>query len=26
VAAGAKPWWTVYGGKDAIEVFDPVLD
>jgi tagatose 1,6-diphosphate aldolase len=25
VAAGAKPWWTVYGGKDAIEVFDPVL-
>lgn len=26
VAVGAKPWWTVYGGKDAIEVFDPVLD
>jgi tagatose 1,6-diphosphate aldolase len=26
VAAGAKPWWTIYGGKDAVEVFDPVLD
>ncbi len=26
VAVGAKPWWTIYGGNDAIEVFDPVLD
>jgi tagatose 1,6-diphosphate aldolase len=26
VFAGAKPWWTLYGGQDAIEVFDPVLD
>lgn len=25
VAAGAKPVWTIYGGKDGIEVFDPVL-
>ena len=25
VAAGAKPVWTIYGGKDGIEVFDPVI-
>lgn len=25
VAAGAKPWRTIYGGTDGIEVFDPVL-
>lgn len=25
VAAGAKPVWTIYGGKDGVEVFDPVL-
>jgi tagatose 1,6-diphosphate aldolase len=20
IAQGAKPWWTIYGGKDNIEV------
>ena len=25
VAKGAKPWWTVYGGKDQISVVDAVV-
>ena len=25
VARGAKPWWTVYGGKDQITVVDAVI-
>lgn len=25
LAKGAKPWWTIYGGKDNIEVVDQVV-
>ncbi len=25
LAKGAKPWWTIYGGKDQIEVVDQVV-
>ncbi len=25
VALGARPWWTIYGGKENITVVDPVL-
>jgi len=25
LAKGAKPWWTFYGGKENIEVIEPVM-